>query len=58
MICQSCGAVEEIPCPGLDDLFNSVARRSGFEVREHLLQLEGLCSSCQILVDDHGPKEG
>jgi Fe2+ or Zn2+ uptake regulation protein len=47
LICQRCGLVEEFPCPGLDDLLSSVARRSGFVVREHLLQLEGLCSACR-----------
>ena len=47
LICQDCGQVKEFPCPGLDDLLKSVAHRSGFVLREHILQLEGLCSACR-----------
>ena len=58
LICQSCGTVQEIPCPGLDQLLSALAHRSGFKVREHLLQLEGLCSSCRSAVDDKNPERG
>jgi len=47
MICQDCGQVQEFPCAGLDDWLDSIGRQSGFVIRGHLLQLEGVCSGCQ-----------
>ncbi len=47
LICQACVQVQEFPCTGLDLLLDSVARQSGFLVRDHLLQLAGLCPACR-----------
>jgi Fe2+ or Zn2+ uptake regulation protein len=47
LVCQSCGQVSEFPCAGLDQLLDAVARQSGFLVRGHMLQLEGLCPACR-----------
>ena len=47
LICQQCGQVSEFPCAGLDQLLDAVASQSGFLVRGHMLQLEGLCLACR-----------
>jgi len=47
LICQDCGRVSEFPCEGLDELIDSVAQRFGYAVRDHLLQLEGVCPECR-----------
>jgi Fur family ferric uptake transcriptional regulator len=47
LVCQNCGQVTEFPCPGLEEWLEAVGRRSGFEIRKHLVQLEGICSLCR-----------
>ncbi len=47
LICENCGQVSEFPCAGLDPLLDAVARQSGFLVRGHMLQLDGLCPACR-----------
>lgn len=47
LVCQSCGQVIEFPCTGLEEWLEAVGRQSGFEIRKHLVQLEGLCSLCR-----------
>ncbi|MDY7080174.1 MAG: Fur family transcriptional regulator [Chloroflexota bacterium] len=48
LICQSCGRAVEFP--GEDDLHTLIGRveaGTGYRVDDHLLQLFGLCPSCQ-----------
>ena len=47
LVCQGCGSVTEFPCLGLGEVMETVSRRFGFSVHQHLLQLEGLCTGCQ-----------
>jgi len=47
LICTSCGRVEPFSGDDLNALTRSVARSSGYSVREHWLQLYGLCPECQ-----------
>jgi Fur family ferric uptake transcriptional regulator len=47
LVCQRCGQVIEFPCVGLDEWLEAIGRRSGFEIRKHLVQLEGLCRLCR-----------
>ncbi|MBN1583742.1 MAG: transcriptional repressor [Anaerolineae bacterium] len=47
LICQACHRVIEFPCNGLDGLIESVRRRTGYTITEHLLELSGLCPECQ-----------
>jgi Fur family ferric uptake transcriptional regulator len=48
LICQGCHRVVEFPCEGLNSLIESVRRRTGYTITEHLLELSGLCQDCQI----------
>ena len=47
LVCQRCGQVTEFPCSGLEEWLEGVGRRSGFEIRKHLVQLEGICGECR-----------
>jgi Fur family ferric uptake transcriptional regulator len=47
LICQQCGQITEFPCLGLEELLQTVEKQSGYTIREHMLQLEGLCPNCQ-----------
>ncbi|NUM46470.1 MAG: transcriptional repressor [Anaerolineales bacterium] len=47
LLCQQCGRVEYFTGDELEPLMTNVARNSGYEIREHWLQLFGLCPSCR-----------
>lgn len=47
LICKSCGKVEFFDGDNLQPLFQRVADESGYTVKEHWLQLFGLCEDCQ-----------
>lgn len=47
LLCTSCGQAEYFSGDDLSTLMNGIARRSGFEIQEHWLQLFGLCAECQ-----------
>ena len=48
MLCETCGRV--VVFEGMDDLnnlFQKVEEKSGYQVQEHWLQLFGICEQCQ-----------
>lgn len=47
VVCSRCGRTAEIEDAGLRAVVREVARRTGFRVDEHRLELFGLCSECQ-----------
>ena len=48
LICEGCGRSVEFTChTDLDVLIERIERQSGYAVRDHLLQLSGLCPDCQ-----------
>ncbi len=47
LVCSNCGRVIEFDDCGLDDLSAGVARRHGFRVEGHLLELYGVCGDCE-----------
>jgi len=48
LVCQGCHRVVEFPCTGLTGLIAQTARRTGFAVESHLLELVGFCPACQL----------
>jgi Fe2+ or Zn2+ uptake regulation protein len=46
LLCQNCGQVEFFDGDDLDTLTKSIARKSGYQIKEHWLQLFGLCVNC------------
>lgn len=48
LLCQNCGrSVEFAGRDDLDSLVADLERRTGYRVRDHLLQLFGLCPTCR-----------
>jgi Fe2+ or Zn2+ uptake regulation protein len=53
LLCQRCGRSVEFPgCDDLDDLVSRVESRTGYRVSGHLLELFGVCPSCQGKSED------
>jgi Fur family ferric uptake transcriptional regulator len=46
LACSTCGAVVEFTDPAIEVLQDAVAKRHGFVLHSHHLDLVGLCSSC------------
>lgn len=47
VICSRCGRTEEIADAGLRRVVSDIARRTGFRIDDHRLELFGLCATCQ-----------
>ena len=47
LLCQNCGRVTFFEGDDLDKLIGSISTKSGYQIREHWLQLFGLCKSCK-----------
>lgn len=47
LICTTCGRAEFFSGDDLGCLMDLIASRSGFQIREHWLQLFGICADCQ-----------
>lgn len=49
LVCDSCQQAVEFPgTEDLDPLIERVARRTGFVVTDHMLELVGTCPQCQL----------
>jgi Fe2+ or Zn2+ uptake regulation protein len=47
IVCTQCGRAAGIPDPGAIDVAREVARRTGYRVDVHRLELFGVCPDCQ-----------
>jgi Fe2+ or Zn2+ uptake regulation protein len=47
LLCQNCGQAEFFEGDDIEPLIKSVAKKTGYEVKEHWLQLFGLCKNCR-----------
>lgn len=47
LLCQNCGRVTFFEGDDLETLIKSISKKTGYQIREHWLQLFGLCQSCQ-----------
>lgn len=47
LICTRCGAIVEFENDQIERLQDAVARRHGFKVTSHKMELYGLCKTCQ-----------
>ncbi len=50
LICSRCGRAAYFEGDDLRPLIQSISRRTGYAIREHWLQLFGLCQDCQSAV--------
>jgi Fe2+ or Zn2+ uptake regulation protein len=46
VICSQCGRTNEIDDGDLRAVVNEIARRTGYRVDDHRLELFGLCPAC------------
>ncbi len=47
LICTNCGSIIEFEDDRIESLQDAVARKHGFKVQSHKLELYGLCKNCQ-----------
>jgi Fur family ferric uptake transcriptional regulator len=47
LICTRCGAIVEFESERIEELQDRVARRHGFEVEHHRLEIYGRCARCR-----------
>ena len=47
LLCQNCGKVTFFEGDDLSALFQSISKKTGYQIHEHWLQLFGLCKACQ-----------
>lgn len=48
VVCSCCGQSRDIDDAGLRRVVGDVARRTGFRIDDHRLELFGLCPDCQV----------
>ena len=46
LVCSRCGRAEEVDDAGLQEVTETIARRTGFRIDTHRLELFGLCPTC------------
>lgn len=47
LLCQNCGQVTFFEGDDLDNLIDHISGKTGYTIREHWLQLFGLCEKCR-----------
>jgi len=47
LVCKECGEVTQFEGDDLEELIHSIARKTGYQVTDHWLQLLGLCKNCK-----------
>lgn len=47
LLCQKCGQVKFFEGDDLDALIAAISDKTGYQIREHWLQLFGLCEDCR-----------
>lgn len=52
--CQSCGRMEHLDCPRLQELYRHIAAEHGFQVDPRRTILTGLCGHCAEQEAEHG----
>ncbi len=47
IICRQCGKITDFEYPSLIDVEKEAAKRTGFQIETHRMELYGICESCQ-----------
>jgi Fur family ferric uptake transcriptional regulator len=47
ILCSQCGRVQFFDGDNLEGLFQAIGQETGYQVRDHWLQLFGLCAGCR-----------
>ena len=48
LLCQNCGQVAFFEGDDLNSLIGAIARKTGYKINEHWLQLFGMCADCRV----------
>ena len=56
VICSSCGRTTDVEDCGMQAVADEVARRSGYRIDAHRLELFGLCPRCAARADGRGTR--
>ena len=51
VVCSRCGRTQDVEDAGLRAVVRDVAKRTGYRIDEHRLELFGLCPDCQGAID-------
>ena len=51
VVCSRCGRTQDVEDAGLRAVVRDVAKRTGYRIDEHRLELFGLCPACQAAID-------
>ena len=54
LICARCGTIVEFEDKRIEALQDEIARRHGFSLRHHRMELYGVCPGCRTDADDAG----
>ena len=59
VVCSRCGHSTEVADIGMSEVASEVARRTGYRIDRHRLELFGLCPDCRVAADSpiRGPAE-
>lgn len=49
LLCQNCGQVTFFEGDDFEAFFQTISQKTGYQIREHWLQLFGLCEACRSL---------
>ena len=55
VVCSRCGRATEVTDLGMARVARAVARRTGYRIERHRLELFGVCPDCHALVDRPPP---
>ncbi len=58
LVCSNCGKVVNFTECSMGALEQRLTRESGFTIRGHLLEFEGLCQHCSQISDTHASSAG
>jgi Fe2+ or Zn2+ uptake regulation protein len=47
LLCENCGQVKFFEGDDLNELITTISKKTGYQIREHWLQLFGLCQNCK-----------
>ena len=50
IVCSRCGAVNDFASCDIQGLLGELARRTGYEIEAHRLEVYGLCSACRAQI--------
>lgn len=54
LVCTTCGRAEEVELDGMEQVIQDLAKKYGYELLDHTLELVGLCAQCKNSAEVEG----